>query len=103
MIVATNGAEEYRVVVVHWWPGRRYRSWHMAEIAGHAERKKGTRYATVAFVDTLDIDACGVSLCCPKDQPSREYGRDLATVRLEESLAPLGYWLEYQGRKARDE
>ena len=107
MLVATNGEETYRVNLVHWWPGRKFRNRNRTlGLFFEMKHKKGTRYATVAFIHIAEEYGSrvfsGVSLCCPKDQPSRGAGRFIALLRLARALRKAGYRLECREKGAGD-
>ncbi|RPJ40091.1 MAG: hypothetical protein EHM35_00355 [Planctomycetaceae bacterium] len=75
----TNG----KIRVYHWWPGRQYAGEspiHPALLA-NCERR-GTRYLTLAFCDGY----FGLARCCPKDNPSRRLGREIALGRLRANM-----------------
>ena len=101
--MATNGTEEYPVKIVHWWPGREYRQLLMNTFFD-ITKKKGTRYATVAFVHIAEEYGSrvfsGMALCCPKDQPGRATGRFIALLRLARELRGTGYRLECREKGA---
>ena len=95
MIVATNGAEEYPVKVVHWWPGREFRNHKMTVFFKLAARSRGdSHYVTAASVLVGPLLVQGMAHCCPKDTPSRARGREIALGRLRKELEGAGYRLE---------
>ena len=101
MIVATNGAEEYPVKVVHWWPGRQFGDRHMTQFFEMAAwARGGSRYVTVAFAISDRMVFQCMAHCCPKDTPSRARGREIALGWLRKELEGAGYRLECREKGA---
>lgn len=83
-----NGEDIPKVKVVHWWPGRVWRSCSpVPTIYTKEAMRRGSRYLT--YAETLAQDGhliTAVAFCNPKDSPSREMGRRIAVGRLVSNL-----------------
>ena len=100
--IAVKGNVEKPVKFVHWWPGREIPVFRfepslnpvMEFIFGKAQ-ERGSRYATIAYVDTTPTGGMfEKAICCPKDAPSRKMGRDIAVGRLRKLVARHGWTIQ---------
>lgn len=88
----TNGKEKYPVKVVHWWPGREYKS--APATLFYSAWFMGRRYATIAGVNVPEespsewgkIRRVAIAECSKHDQPNRKLGRQIALARLVKML-----------------
>ena len=85
MYHATNGTDETRVRVYHWWPGKPYCNGMPAYLVNEAKRR-GSRYLSLASAELPEATVSATAFCCPKDNPSRTMGRTIALGRLVKEL-----------------
>ena len=93
MYHATNGTENARVRVYHWWPGKEYCNGMPSYLVQEAKRR-GSRYLSMVAAELPDATVSATAFCCPKDSPSRTRGRTIALGRLAKELAGEGWALE---------
>ena len=93
MYHATNGTENARVRVYHWWPGKEYCNGMPSYLVQEAKRR-GSRYLSMVVAELPDSTVSATAFCCPKDSPSRTRGRTIALGRLDKLLAKAGWALE---------
>jgi len=93
MYHATNGTDETRVRVYHWWPGKPYCNGMPAYLVNEAKRR-GSRYLSLASAELPEATVSATAFCCPKDNPSRTMGRTIALGRLAKELGAEGWRVE---------
>ena len=93
MYHATNGTDEARVRIYHWWPGKPYCNGMPMNLVKFA-RLRGSRYLSLAMAELPDATVSATAFCCPKDSPSRTMGRTIALGRLAKELEAEGWRLE---------
>ena len=93
MYHATNGTDEARVRIYHWWPGKPYCNGMPSFLVNEAKRR-GSRYLSMVAAELPDATVSATAFCCPKDSPSRTRGRTIALGRLDKLLAKAGWALE---------
>jgi len=90
MYHATNGTDEARVRVYHWWPGKPYCNGMPSYLVNEAKRR-GSRYLSMVATDLPGATVSATAFCCPKDSPSRTMGRTIALGRLGKALEGEGW------------
>jgi len=93
MYHATNGTDETRVRVYHWWPGKPYCN-GMSPLLIDRAKCRGSRYLTLATCEIPGLHLHAKAACCPKDNPSRTMGRTIALGRLAKKLEDYGWWVK---------
>jgi len=81
-----------KVKITHWWPGREFKG--PSPIPSYVIKvaeKRGSRYLTFALME-IDYQpvASGLAFCCPKDNPDKHLGRQIALGRMYQNAIRNG-------------